>query len=298
MKVNLMVLIIINILILQVMSSSLRHLRRSSSSSEYNQHDDKKLRKPFSSTEINNNNDNTKENNIIDLNDYNNDNYDYENYEDDESFNYNNDNNDYDYNSINDDHDQELSGCFEPIQVMCELNGFVIPAMIDTGAQISVISSSCAQRCRIAQQMDTRYAGKAVGVGSTDILGRINEVATRLGPVTFNTKLSVLRKSGAEFILGLDFLRRFRCQINMNEEILTMQVRDKVLRIPMLRRGRETDSHIAYENFEGLSNFLDESDENEEHYSSNNNRNTFDYDNDFDVESNGEGEERVSMEGV
>lgn len=286
------------------MGSSLRHLRRSSGSSEYNQYDDSKLKKALSSTETNSDNHNDNKDNAVEFNDYDDildcnssDNY----YEHGEFCNYNNDN----YNTINDDNDseQELSGCFEPIQVMCELNGFIIPAMIDTGAQISVISSSCAQRCRIAQQMDTRFAGKAIGVGSTDILGRIDEVVMRLGPVTFNTKLSVLRKSGAEFILGLDFLRRFRCQINMNEDILTMQVRDKVLRIPMLRRGSETNSDISYENFEGLSNSLDNEYYREDHSPINHNqdykqmkRNSFDHDGDLEVENNGE--ERVSMEGV
>lgn len=125
----------------------------------------------------------------------------------------------------------------EPIQVMCEVNGFMVPAIIDTGAQISVMSSSCAKRCRISHDVDTRFAGRAVGVGSTDILGRINDIPLRVGPLTFNGKISVLRETaGVDFLLGRDFLRRFRSDICMRNNMLTMHVRDKVLRMPLLSR--------------------------------------------------------------
>ena len=46
---------------------------------------------------------------------------------------------------------------FEPLQVLCKVNGFTLPAVVDTGAQVSVMTSSCAQRCRISPFIDTRY---------------------------------------------------------------------------------------------------------------------------------------------
>lgn len=124
----------------------------------------------------------------------------------------------------------------EPIQVMCEINGFMVPGIIDTGAQISVMSASCARRCRIAQNLDTRFAGRAIGVGATDILGQIGDLPIRAGPLSFTSKISILRESGAEFILGRDFLRRFRADICMHRNVLTVHVRDKVLRMPLATR--------------------------------------------------------------
>ncbi len=156
-----------------------------------------------------------------------------------------------DLDAFNDPENAEVdeNSSFEPIQVICEINGFLVPAIIDTGAQISVMSSSCAQRCRISQLMDSRYGGKAIGMGSTDILGRIDSLNLRVGPVKFDMKLSVLRQSRVDFILGLDFLRRFRCSISMdsNDEILTMHVRDKLLKIPLLCKSQR----------EGLTPFED-----------------------------------------
>jgi len=123
----------------------------------------------------------------------------------------------------------------EPIQVMCEINGYMVPAVIDTGAQVSVMSSSCAKRCHVSHEVDTRFSGKAVGVGSTDVLGRINDIPLRVGPLNFKTKIAVLRETaGVDFLLGRDFLRRFRSDICMRSNMLTMHVRDKVVRLPLM----------------------------------------------------------------
>jgi hypothetical protein len=136
--------------------------------------------------------------------------------------------------SISDNYEKdEFDGIFEPIKVICEINGYLVPAVIDTGAQISIMSYSCMKRCRITSGLDSRFAGRAVGVGSVDILGRIDDLEMRIGPLSFKSKISVLRESGAEFLLGLDFLRRFRANINMAQNVMTIQVRDKVLKIPL-----------------------------------------------------------------
>lgn len=53
---------------------------------------------------------------------------------------------------------------FEPLRVMCEINGYMVPAIIDTGAEITIMSHSCAKKCRIANTIDTNYAGIVVFV--------------------------------------------------------------------------------------------------------------------------------------
>jgi len=132
--------------------------------------------------------------------------------------------------------------------VQCEVNGFVIPAIIDTGAQITVMSDSCAKRCRIYSNIDKRYAGKAFGVGSSDILGRIDGLNMRVGPVSFQSRISILNNAGVDFLIGLDFLKRFRCEINMKDNNLILQVRDKRIRVPFGKSSRYATNN--YDRFE------------------------------------------------
>ncbi|CAN0467239.1 unnamed protein product, partial [Discosporangium mesarthrocarpum] len=61
----------------------------------------------------------------------------------------------------------------------CEVNGKVIRAFVDTGAQVTVMSRGCAERCGLAGRIDERFAGRAVGVGYARILGRIHDASIR-----------------------------------------------------------------------------------------------------------------------
>ncbi len=148
---------------------------------------------------------------------------------------------------------------FSPLQVMCEVNGYMIPAIIDTGAQITIMSSSCAKRCRINSNIDTRYSGRAVGVGSSDIIGRISCLPMRIGPINFDGCVSVLHESRVDFLIGLDFLKRFKCEISMKNNMLTLIARKRVFKVPLMTGfGLENDdadliphsqSHIGDEEY-------------------------------------------------
>lgn len=141
--------------------------------------------------------------------------------------------------------------CFEPLQIPCEINGYIIPAIVDTGAQITVMSESCAQRCRVANLIDGRYCGQAVGMGSSDILGRISELPMRVGPISYRNRVSILRESRVDLILGLDFLRRFKSEISLEDGILKMKVRGKVIRISFISSdtGNVRPSRDGHEHF-------------------------------------------------
>lgn len=132
------------------------------------------------------------------------------------------------------DDDASSDQCFEPLQIPCEINGYIIPAIVDTGAQVTVMSESCARRCRVSNLIDGRFCGKAVGMGSSDILGRISELPMRVGPISYHNKVSILRESRVDLILGLDFLRRFKSEINLEGGILKLNVRGKVVRISFI----------------------------------------------------------------
>jgi hypothetical protein len=67
----------------------------------------------------------------------------------------------------------------------CEVEGKHIKAFVDTGAQVTVMSAACAESCGILKNLDRRFAGRAVGVGSARIMGRIHNAHLRWGAATF-----------------------------------------------------------------------------------------------------------------
>lgn len=123
---------------------------------------------------------------------------------------------------------------YVPLEVLCEINGFTIPAMIDTGAQISVMSQACAERCLLSDQIDTCYGGRAVGVGTSEISGRIHNLPLRIGPLTFQNKIAILKRSRVDFIIGLDFLRKHKCEVNIQDNSIRIHVQNRCFRIPFV----------------------------------------------------------------
>ena len=152
---------------------------------------------------------------------------------------------------------------FEPLRIPCEINGFTIPAIIDTGAQITVMSAACAKRCGIAGLIDDRFPGKAIGVGSSDILGRIDELSMRVGPLSYHNRVAILRESRVDLIIGLDFLRRFKAEINLDQRLMKLRVREKTIRMPFI-----TSENSQLKTFMDASNYKENSEVDDEYESS------------------------------
>eukprot|EP01065_Artemidia_motanka_P008970 TRINITY_DN14563_c0_g1_i1.p2 TRINITY_DN14563_c0_g1~~TRINITY_DN14563_c0_g1_i1.p2 ORF type:complete len:239 (+),score=63.61 TRINITY_DN14563_c0_g1_i1:63-779(+) len=94
-------------------------------------------------------------------------------------------------------------------------DGAVLPAVVDTGAQTSVISPEAAVRCGLDRLVDSRYRGAAVGVGAATITGRVHITDVTLGDaVCVSTSLSIL-DVGIPLLLGLDLLEKHRCLIDL-----------------------------------------------------------------------------------
>ncbi|KAG0619225.1 hypothetical protein M758_4G124600 [Ceratodon purpureus] len=106
------------------------------------------------------------------------------------------------------------------LYVDMEVNGFPLKAFVDSGAQSTIISKTCAERCGLLRLMDKRYRGIAKGVGQSEIVGRIHVAPLKIGQNFYPCSFTVLDQPDLEFIFGLDMLRKHQCSIDLKDNVL------------------------------------------------------------------------------
>lgn len=95
-----------------------------------------------------------------------------------------------------------------------------VQAFVDSGAQMTIMSRACAERCGVLRLMDRRFQGVAVGVGSAAVLGRVHMAPAAAGGEHFPISITVLDNDQVDFLFGLDNLRRHRCVLDVGAEKL------------------------------------------------------------------------------
>jgi DNA damage-inducible protein 1 len=83
--------------------------------------------------------------------------------------------------------------------------------------------------------LDTRFAGMAVGVGQSKILGRIHSAQFEIAGAFFPASITVLEDNKMELLFGLDMLKRNQCCIDLNNNKLTLNAGE--VEIPFLGEG-------------------------------------------------------------
>ena len=118
-----------------------------------------------------------------------------------------------------------------------------IQTFLDTGAQRTVMSWEAAAKIGfLLPHLDRRYAGRAAGVGSCAVLGRIPAGVTTLNlggeTVVPSPSITIIESTGTkgvDFLLGLDFLREQQAVIDLRNEELQLRVNEEDFSIPFIR---------------------------------------------------------------
>lgn len=118
------------------------------------------------------------------------------------------------------EYNPEIFGTVTMLYINCKVNGVSVKAFVDSGAQTTIMSAACAERCNLNRLIDTRWNGVAKGVGTQRIIGRIHMVQLQIGNDHLTSSFSVLEKQGMDMLLGLDMLKRHQCNIDLQRNVL------------------------------------------------------------------------------
>jgi DNA damage-inducible protein 1 len=98
-----------------------------------------------------------------------------------------------------------------------EINKQKVVALVDTGAQSTVMSQDLCKKCDLFNLCDTRFSGIAKGVGTSKIIGTVHAAQMKVQGKVLMAKITVIENSSIGFIFGLDNMRAHRCTIDLKQ---------------------------------------------------------------------------------
>eukprot|EP00339_Tiarina_fusa_P016041 CAMPEP_0117031446 /NCGR_PEP_ID=MMETSP0472-20121206/22598_1 /TAXON_ID=693140 ORGANISM="Tiarina fusus, Strain LIS" /NCGR_SAMPLE_ID=MMETSP0472 /ASSEMBLY_ACC=CAM_ASM_000603 /LENGTH=220 /DNA_ID=CAMNT_0004739767 /DNA_START=186 /DNA_END=845 /DNA_ORIENTATION=+ len=134
-------------------------------------------------------------------------------------------------------HNSTLEDGFSPAKLSADHMLFVsctvessrqVHLLVDTGASASAMSTNMVYQLGLETKLNQEIVGAAKGVGSSNIVGVVENVECIIGHVEFRLFFMVLEGQMPYAILGLDQMRRFKCQVDLDEDVLVFGGKDGV----------------------------------------------------------------------
>jgi DNA damage-inducible protein 1 len=144
------------------------------------------------------------------------------------------------------------------LYVDLKINKVPVKAFVDSGAQSTIMSIDCAERCGITRFIDERYSGEAVGVGRAKIIGKVHAVEMQFGNKFLPISITILEKNDIDFLFGLDMLKSYQCSIDLKRNVLRMDVDSGVEEVAFLSENELHDGARGTRNVDLIADGNDE----------------------------------------
>lgn len=105
------------------------------------------------------------------------------------------------------------------LYVNLEINGHPVKAFVDTGAQMTIMSTRLAQATGLTKLIDKRFVGEVRGVGRGKIIGRIHQAQIKIETQYISGSFVVL-DTEIDLLIGLDMLKRHQASIDLAKNVL------------------------------------------------------------------------------
>ena len=106
------------------------------------------------------------------------------------------------------------------LYIKLEINKTQLVALVDTGAQTTVVSQYKAEKCGLMNLCDERFQGIVQGVGVSKIVGVVHAAQLKIEDKFIMCKITIVESVAVDFIFGLDNMRSHRCHVNLEKNKL------------------------------------------------------------------------------
>lgn len=107
------------------------------------------------------------------------------------------------------------------LYINLEINGTPVKAFVDTGAQMTIMSTRLAEKTGLTKLIDKRFIGEARGVGVGKIIGRIHQALVKI-ETQFIPSSFVVLDTQIDLLIGLDMLKRHQACVDLRRNVLTI----------------------------------------------------------------------------